>query len=143
VVAGQTTLLNQSHHAPQVAVGRREQLTVYGNDYPTPDGTGVRDYIHVVDLAEGHLAAMQKLESTPDLGCVPINLGTGRGTSVLEMVAAFEKAAGKVGLLLLLLRVLLLKSRCICDESQQKHNTPTWAASYRVWARGLGFLIWQ
>jgi UDP-glucose 4-epimerase len=94
---------------PQVAVGRREQLTVYGNDYPTPDGTGVRDYIHVVDLAEGHLAAMQKLESTPDLGCVPINLGTGRGTSVLEMVAAFEKAAGKVGRLLLLLGVLLLK----------------------------------
>ncbi|GAQ85169.1 UDP-glucose 4-epimerase [Klebsormidium nitens] len=79
----------------QVAVGRREQLTVYGNDYPTKDGTGVRDYIHVVDLAEGHLAALRKLEATPGLGCIPINLGTGRGTSVLEMVAAFEKAAGK------------------------------------------------
>ena len=57
----------------------------------------MRDYIHVVDLAEGHLAALRKLEATPGLGCIPINLGTGRGTSVLEMVAAFEKAAGKVG----------------------------------------------
>ena len=70
---------------------------MYGNDYPTRDGTGVRDYIHVVDLAEGHLAALRKLEATPGLGCIPINLGTGRGTSVLEMVAAFEKASGKVG----------------------------------------------
>jgi UDP-glucose 4-epimerase len=77
----------------QVAVGKLPQLSVYGGDYPTPDGTGVRDYIHVVDLAQGHLAALAKLESNP--GVVTYNLGTGRGNSVLEMIAAFEKAAGK------------------------------------------------
>ncbi|KAH7550074.1 hypothetical protein JRO89_XS13G0131500 [Xanthoceras sorbifolium] len=109
----------------QVAVGRRPALTVFGNDYSTKDGTGVRDYIHVVDLADGHIAALRKLddpkiESHLDLGddihfihvysiycspgkhgsklpigCEVYNLGTGKGTSVLEMVAAFEKASGK------------------------------------------------
>jgi UDP-glucose 4-epimerase len=79
----------------QVAVGRRPALTVYGSDYSTPDGTGVRDYIHVSDLAEGHVAALRKAFSCATLGCVPYNLGTGKGTSVLEMVAAFEKASGK------------------------------------------------
>ncbi|CAA0812078.1 UDP-glucose 4-epimerase 5 [Striga hermonthica] len=78
----------------QVAVGRRPALTVYGTDYGTKDGTGVRDYIHVVDLADGHIAAVNKL-SDPSVGCEVYNLGTGRGTSVLEMVAAFEKASGK------------------------------------------------
>ncbi|XP_059662204.1 UDP-glucose 4-epimerase GEPI48 [Cornus florida] len=78
----------------QVAVGRRPALTVYGNDYATKDGTGVRDYIHVVDLADGHIAALCKL-SDPSIGCEVYNLGTGKGTSVLEMVAAFEKASGK------------------------------------------------
>lgn len=77
----------------QVAVGKREKLSVFGSDYPTPDGTGVRDYIHVVDLAKGHIAALKKLLAQPDL--VTVNLGTGRGYSVLEMVAAFEKASGK------------------------------------------------
>jgi UDP-glucose 4-epimerase len=77
----------------QVAVGRRAELSVFGSDYPTPDGTGVRDYIHVVDLARGHLAALAALDSLA--GVVPINLGTGRGYSVLEVVAAFEKACGK------------------------------------------------
>ncbi|KAG6531118.1 UDP-glucose 4-epimerase GEPI48-like [Zingiber officinale] len=79
----------------QVAVGRRSVLTVYGNDYSTKDGTGVRDYIHVVDLAEGHIAALQKIFEGSKIGCEVYNLGTGRGTSVLEMVAAFEKASGK------------------------------------------------
>lgn len=79
----------------QVAVGRRAELTVFGDDYPTPDGTGVRDYIHVMDLAAGHVAAIRKIEATPDLGCAVYNLGTGKGTSVLEIVAAFEKACGK------------------------------------------------
>ncbi|BAM78758.1 UDP-glucose 4-epimerase [Cyanidioschyzon merolae strain 10D] len=80
----------------QVAVGRREFLSVYGNDYPTPDGTGVRDYIHVVDLAKGHVAALEKLEKDEaNVGCVAVNLGTGRGYSVLEMVKAFEKASGR------------------------------------------------
>ncbi|CAK9229928.1 unnamed protein product [Sphagnum troendelagicum] len=79
----------------QVAVGRRTELTVFGNDYNTRDGTGVRDYIHVMDLASGHSQALKKIFNTPDLGCAVYNLGTGRGTSVLEMVAAFEKASGK------------------------------------------------
>jgi UDP-glucose 4-epimerase len=77
----------------QVAVGRREALNVYGNDYPTPDGTGVRDYIHVVDLARGHLAALEKLATTSEV--LSVNLGTGRGYSVLEMVEAFRRASGR------------------------------------------------
>lgn len=77
----------------QVAVGRLAQLSIFGGDYPTPDGTGVRDYIHVVDLAQGHLAALARLALRP--GLVVYNLGTGRGHSVLEMVAAFEKASGR------------------------------------------------
>ncbi|MHB1198090.1 MAG: UDP-glucose 4-epimerase GalE [Polaromonas sp.] len=77
----------------QVAAGRRDFLNVWGNDYPTPDGTGVRDYIHVVDLALGHLKALQRLQCAP--GCLTVNLGTGAGHSVLEMVRAFERASGK------------------------------------------------
>jgi UDP-glucose 4-epimerase len=77
----------------QVAVGKLPELSVFGNDYPTRDGTGVRDYIHVVDLALGHLKALEKLRSNP--GVVTYNLGTGRGYSVLEAIAAFEKACGR------------------------------------------------
>lgn len=77
----------------QVAVGKLEKLKVFGSDYETPDGTGVRDYIHVVDLAVGHVLALQKLAKNP--GVVTYNLGTGQGYSVLEIVKAFEKAAGK------------------------------------------------
>jgi UDP-glucose 4-epimerase len=77
----------------QVAVGKLKKLAVFGNDYPTPDGTGVRDYIHVVDLARGHLRALEKLRTKP--GLVIYNLGTGRGYSVLEVVSAFSKACGK------------------------------------------------
>ncbi len=77
----------------QVAVGRLERLSVFGGDYPTRDGTGVRDYIHVVDLAFGHIAAVQKLAHKP--GATAYNLGTGQGYSVLEMVAAFARACGK------------------------------------------------
>lgn len=76
----------------QIAVGRLAELSVFGNDYPTHDGTGVRDYIHVVDLAVGHLRALEKLASKP--GVVTYNLGTGSGYSVLEVVSAFEKASG-------------------------------------------------
>lgn len=76
----------------QVAVGKLERLRVFGNDYPTPDGTGVRDYTHVMDLADGHVAAMKKLEE--NCGLQVYNLGTGRGYSVLEMVHAFERATG-------------------------------------------------
>jgi len=77
----------------QVAVGRREFLNVWGNDYATPDGTGVRDYIHVVDLALGHLKALDRLQQQAE--CLAVNLGTGVGYSVLDMVHAFEKASGK------------------------------------------------
>lgn len=77
----------------QVAVGRREKLSVFGGDYPTHDGTGVRDYIHVMDLAEGHLAALRFLDK--EEGVSTFNLGTGKGYSVLDMVKAFEKSSGK------------------------------------------------
>ena len=84
---------NLMPYIAQVAVGKLANLSVYGGDYPTPDGTGVRDYIHVVDLALGHLKALEKLAKNP--GVVTYNLGTGRGYSVLEMVAAFSDACGK------------------------------------------------
>jgi len=77
----------------QVAVGRLEQLNVFGDDYDTPDGTGVRDYIHVVDLALGHVKALDALSTIK--GCEPINLGTGNGTSVLEIVTSFKEISGK------------------------------------------------
>ena len=115
---------NLMPYISQVAVGRREQLSVFGNDYPTPDGTGVRDYIHVMDLAEGHIAALRYMEKAdsssphnghyepplsrrgnlvktnfhemaPPTAPLIVNLGTGRGYSVLEMLHAFEKASGK------------------------------------------------
>ena len=81
---------NLMPYITQVAVGKRDHLNVFGDDYNTPDGTGVRDYIHVVDLANGHLAALRKLEEKP--GLVIYNLGTGKGTSVLDLVKAFEEA---------------------------------------------------
>ncbi|NLL84746.1 MAG: UDP-glucose 4-epimerase GalE [Lentisphaerae bacterium] len=78
----------------QVAIGKLPRLRVFGNDYPTPDGTGVRDYIHVVDLALGHLAALARLTGNP-AELITVNLGTGRGYSVMEMIKAFEKASGQ------------------------------------------------
>ncbi|WP_353950955.1 UDP-glucose 4-epimerase GalE [Knoellia sp. S7-12] len=84
---------NLMPYIAQVAVGRREKLAVYGGDYATPDGTGVRDYIHVEDLAAGHVAALHRLGAT-DTPVNTWNLGTGHGTSVLEMVHAFERAVG-------------------------------------------------
>lgn len=80
-------------YVAQVAVGRRDAVGVFGDDYPTHDGTGVRDYIHVVDLADGHLAALAKLAEVT--GCHTWNLGTGQGASVLDVVRAFSKAAGR------------------------------------------------
>ena len=82
-----------SPYITQVAVGKREYLGVFGNDYNTHDGTGVRDYIHVVDLAKGHVLAVNKLAQNP--GLIIVNLGTGKGYSVLDMVKAFEKVTGK------------------------------------------------
>lgn len=77
----------------QVAVGQHDKLPIHGADYPTPDGTGVRDYVHVMDLAEGHVAALQHVQARP--GLVTLNLGTGQGASVLEVVRAFERASGR------------------------------------------------
>ena len=84
---------NLMPYVAQVANGQRECLSVFGGDYPTPDGTGVRDYIHVMDLAEGHVAALKYLSRSA--GLLTVNLGTGRGYSVLEMIKAFEKASGR------------------------------------------------
>jgi UDP-glucose 4-epimerase len=84
---------NLAPYIAQVASGKLAELSVYGNDYPTDDGTGVRDYIHVMDLAGGHVKALEKLAENP--GVVTYNLGTGRGYSVLEMVKGFEEAAGR------------------------------------------------
>lgn len=84
---------NLMPYIARVAAGQLECLSVYGNDYPTPDGTGVRDYIHVVDLAKGHVAAIKKLEQKP--GLFICNLGTGKGYSVLDILHAYEKACGK------------------------------------------------
>jgi UDP-glucose 4-epimerase len=83
---------NLMPYIAQVAVGRRDCLNIFGGDYATPDGTGVRDYIHVVDLAKGHLAALDYLSKTP--GLLTVNLGTGQGLSVLDMVNAFQTACG-------------------------------------------------
>ncbi len=84
---------NLMPYVSQVAVGRLDELQVFGGDYETVDGTGVRDYIHVMDLAEGHLCALERLDGLPALSC--FNLGTGRGYSVLEVVREFERASGR------------------------------------------------
>lgn len=84
---------NLMPYVAQVAVGKREFLNVWGNDYPTPDGTGVRDYVHVMDLAEGHVAALEYLQHNP--GLLTVNLGTGKGYSVLDLVKSFERACGR------------------------------------------------
>lgn len=83
---------NLTPYIAQVASGKLKEVSVYGDDYPTPDGTGVRDYIHVVDLAKGHIKALEKVNAP---GAHVYNLGTGKGYSVLEVIAAFEKACGK------------------------------------------------
>lgn len=86
---------NLMPYISQVAVGKLPQLSIFGDDYNTVDGTGVRDYIHVVDLAKGHVAALQYLEQQHEMGFEAINLGTGKGTSVLELVNAFEQTTGQ------------------------------------------------
>ncbi|KAL6549848.1 RmlD substrate binding domain [Orobanche minor] len=114
----------------QVAVGRRPALTVYGTDYTTKDGTGVRDYIHVVDLADGHIAAVNKL-SDPSVGCEVYNLGTGHGTSVLEMVAAFEKASGKKIPLLMAAR-RPGDAEVVYAETDKAERELKWKAKYGI-----------
>lgn len=100
----------------QVAVGKLPELKIFGGDYPTPDGTGVRDYIHVVDLAVGHLKALEKLAG--QTGCVAYNLGTGRGNSVLEAVHAFERASGRKIPYQIVARRPGDAASCYCDPSK-------------------------
>lgn len=122
---------NLMPYIQQVAVGRLPELNVYGYDYPTKDGSAVRDYIHVMDLADGHIAALRKLFATENIGCVAYNLGTGCGTSVLEMVAAFEKAAGKK------IPVKLCPRRAgdataVYASTEKAHKELGWKAKYGV-----------
>jgi UDP-glucose 4-epimerase len=125
----------------QVAVGRRELLNVWGDDYDTPDGTGVRDYIHVVDLALGHLRAMEALDRAEGGICTPVNLGTGVGYSVLDMVRAFEQASAKPVPYKVQARRLGDVAACYADPSFAKYflgweairNLPTMCADAWRW----------
>ncbi len=113
----------------KVAVGQLECLSVYGDDYPTPDGTGVRDYIHVCDLAAGHLKALEKLPHIA--GAQAYNLGTGKGSSVLDVVHAFEKASGKKVNYKLAPRRAGDIAECYADASKAK-NELGWEAKYSL-----------
>jgi len=118
---------NLMPYVAQVAVGRRPQLSVFGGDYPTPDGTGVRDYIHVVDLARGHVAALNKLLK---LGGVQTwNLGTGRGVSVLDMVHAFEAVSGRPVPYRIVARRAGDVAQCWADPSRAARDLD-WRAEY-------------
>lgn len=116
-------------YVAQVAVGKREALGVFGNDYDTPDGTGVRDYIHVVDLAAGHVKAIEKLRQNP--GVEIYNLGTGNGYSVLQVVAAFEKACGHAIPYEIKPRREGDIATCYCDPEKAK-NDLGWVAKYGI-----------
>ena len=119
-------------YALQVLVGRRDQLTVFGSDYPTRDGTCIRDYIHVVDVARGHIDALRWLDGMRPKGAIDhFNFGTGRGTTVLELVAALEKASGKT-----LNKVMgprregdLAEMWCVPDKAKQMLG---WEAKYGI-----------
>ena len=113
----------------KVAVGKLEKVHVFGNDYPTPDGTGVRDYIHVVDLARGHVAAIKKLEQKP--GLFICNLGTGHGYSVLDVINAFSKACGKEIPSVIDPRRPGDLAECWCDPSKAKRELG-WEAQYGI-----------
>ena len=113
----------------KVAVGKLEKVHVFGNDYPTPDGTGVRDYIHVVDLARGHVAAIKKLEQKP--GLFICNLGTGHGYSVLDVINAFSKACGKEIPYVIDPRRPGDIAECWCDPSKAKRELG-WEVQYGI-----------
>ena len=116
-------------YVAQVAVGKRPALGVFGNDYDTPDGTGVRDYIHVVDLAVGHVKAIEKLRENP--GVEVYNLGTGNGYSVLQVVAAFEKACGHAIPYEIKPRREGDIATCYCDPQKAKEDLG-WVAKYGI-----------
>jgi UDP-glucose 4-epimerase len=114
----------------QVCVGRREKLSIFGDDYDTKDGTGVRDYIHVVDLAKGHVAALEKLYGAEDVGCEAVNLGTGQGVSVLELVDGMVKATGKP--------VPYAMAPRRPGDVAEMFADPSTAASFLKWKASLG-----
>ncbi|MBQ2714191.1 MAG: UDP-glucose 4-epimerase GalE [Clostridia bacterium] len=116
-------------YVAQVAVGKLKALNVFGNDYPTHDGTGVRDYIHVVDLAAGHIKAIEKLTSNP--GLVTYNLGTGKGYSVLDVVKAFEKASGQKVPYNIVERRAGDIAECYADPKKAKEELG-WEAQYGI-----------
>lgn len=113
----------------QVAVGKRDHLNVFGNDYDTHDGTGVRDYIHVVDLARGHVCALKKFAEKP--GCEIYNLGTGHGYSVLDLVKAFEAASGVKIPYVIAERRSGDIATCYADSSKAERELG-WVAEYGV-----------
>ncbi len=115
----------------QTAVGKREKLSVFGGDYDTPDGTGVRDYIHVVDLARGHLNAIEALEADNKGQVLIVNLGTGQGYSVLDMVKAFEKASGQKVAYEIVARRAGDIATCYADPALAK-KLLNWQAEYGV-----------
>ena len=120
---------NLMPYIAKVAVGKLEKVHVFGNDYPTPDGTGVRDYIHVVDLARGHVAAVKKLAEKP--GLFICNLGTGHGYSVLDVIHAFSKACGKDLPYVIDPRRPGDIAECWCDPSKAKRELG-WEAQYGI-----------
>jgi UDP-glucose 4-epimerase len=120
---------NLMPYISQVAVGKLEKLSVFGGDYDSPDGTGVRDYIHVVDLAKGHVKALQTLINNPQV--LTVNLGTGRGYSVLDMIKAFEKASGRVIPYQIVGRRIGDISTCYADPSYAAEKLG-WSAKYKL-----------
>lgn len=131
---------NLMPYVTQVAVGKLKELNIFGNDYPTKDGTGVRDYIHVVDLAKGHVKALEKVLETT--GIDAYNLGTGKGYSVLEMVNAFEKVSGKKIPYKIIGRRPGDVAICFADVSKAKRELG-WEAEYGVEEMCLDSWRWQ
>ncbi|PEL20247.1 UDP-glucose 4-epimerase GalE [Bacillus wiedmannii] len=131
---------NLMPYVTQVAVGKLKELNIFGNDYPTKDGTGVRDYIHVVDLAKGHVKALKKVLETT--GIDAYNLGTGKGYSVLEMVNAFEKVSGKKIPYKIIGRRPGDVAICFADVSKAKRELG-WEAEYGVEEMCLDSWRWQ
>ena len=124
----------------KVAVGALEKVHVFGNDYPTPDGTGVRDYIHVVDLAKGHVAAIKKLEQKP--GLFICNLGTGKGYSVLDVIKAYSKACGKDLPYVIDLRRPGDIAECYADPAKARDELG-WTAEYGIEEMCASSWKWQ
>ncbi|WP_407278860.1 UDP-glucose 4-epimerase GalE [Aromatoleum evansii] len=131
---------NLMPYVSQVAVGKLKELQVFGGDYPTPDGTGVRDYIHVVDLAAGHVAAVERMEGLPGVSCV--NLGTGRGYSVLEVARAFERASGRTVPFRIVARRPGDVAACWADASQAE-KVFGWRPQYDLEAMCRDAWRWQ